>query len=154
MSDKKRSRYNRIRVQLKDLFGKNDDLLSRMATINSVLYHKMDGFFWVGFYLLKDERLLVGPYQGPLACMELGRNKGVCWAGINNGEAVVVPDVHKFPGHIACDSRSNSEIVIPVKDPGNRIIAVLDIDSKLKDHFDTVDTEELQQIVAMLYDQV
>ena len=86
-----------------------------MATINAILYHKMDGFFWVGFYLLWNDRLLVGPYQGPLACLELPRDKGVCWAAINSGNSVVVHDVHEFPGHIACDSRSKSEIVIPVQ---------------------------------------
>lgn len=148
--EKKIGRYNRIQSQLKELLLKSDDLISRMATINSVLYHKMDGFFWVGFYLLKADKLLVGPYQGPVACLELPKNKGVCWEGINLGKPVVVPDVHEFPGHIACDSRSQSEIVIPVRDYSGKIIGVLDIDSKLKNNFDHTDAEQLEKIVALL----
>ncbi|HEX2394349.1 MAG TPA: GAF domain-containing protein, partial [Bacteroidales bacterium] len=115
MVNKKASRYQRIYMQINELLRTCDDIQSRMATVNALLYHKMDGFFWVGFYILKNGKLLVGPYQGPLACLELPVNTGVCWAGINSGKPVVVPDVHKFPGHIACDSRSKSEIVIPVK---------------------------------------
>jgi GAF domain-containing protein len=123
-----------------------------MATINALLYHKMDGFFWVGFYLLREGRLQVGPYQGPLACMELAANKGVCWEGINHGSTVLVPDVHAFPGHIACDSRSKSEIVLPVRDKNQMIIGVLDIDSNRLNHFDSTDDAELQIIVKMLFD--
>jgi GAF domain-containing protein len=110
----------------------------------------MDGFFWVGFYLLRDGKLLVGPYQGPLACIELPKNTGVCWAGINSGKTVVVPDVHKFPGHIACDSRSNSEIVVPVKDGNGKIIGVLDIDSRQAGNFDETDVEQLEKIADLL----
>jgi len=149
---KRSGRYTRIQAQLKELLGKSDNLLSRMATINAILYHKMDGFFWVGFYLLKDGRLLVGPYQGPVACLELPKNKGVCWEGINLGKSVIVPDVHQFPGHIACDSRSQSEIVIPVRDKDNTIIGVLDIDSDRKNYFDTLDAERLERIVNLLND--
>src|SRR5512135_3593773 len=100
MSDRKSGRYQRIQVQLGELLSPGGNMLSRMATINALLYHKMDGFFWVGFYLLENGRLTVGPYQGPLACIELPVNKGVCWSAINKGESVVVPDVHEFPGHI------------------------------------------------------
>ena len=149
---KRSGRYTRIQAQLKELLGKSDNLLSRMATINAILYHKMDGFFWVGFYLLKDGRLLVGPYQGPVACLELPKNKGVCWEGINLGKSVIVPDVHQFPGHIACDSRSQSEIVIPVRDKDNTIIGVLDIDSDRKNNFDTLDAARLERIVNLLND--
>jgi len=150
MSEKKRARYQRIQHQIKDLVEKNEDLISRMATINALLYHKMPGFFWVGFYLLKNNKLVVGPYQGPLACLELPANKGVCWEGINAGRTVLVPDVHEFPGHIACDSRSKSEIVIPVRNSSNVIIGVLDIDSNLINNFDGVDAEELEKIIALL----
>jgi len=151
MADKKESRYQRIYIQIQDLFEKNNDFTARLATVNAILYHKMDGFFWVGFYLLKDGRLLVGPYQGPLACTELADGKGVCWAGINRGSPVVVPDVHAFPGHIACDSRSKSEIVIPITDPNGTIIGVLDIDSDRKENFDEVDTEYLKKITDLLF---
>src|SRR5512145_2736271 len=134
MIHKKQGRYIRIQKQLEALLLNKNDFLSRMSTVNAVLYHKMDGFFWVGFYLLKGDRLLVGPYQGPLACLELAKNKGVCWEAINRKQPMVVPDVHKFPGHIACDARSKSEIVIPLKDLNNDIIGVLDIDSNKLDN--------------------
>jgi L-methionine (R)-S-oxide reductase len=150
MNDKKSSRYIRLEKQIADLFVKNKDIDARMATINAVLYHKMDGFFWVGFYLLKEGHLLVGPYQGPLACLELEKDKGVCWAGINQNQTIVVEDVHQFPGHIACDSRSKSEIVVPVRNPYNKVIGVLDIDSSLLANFDNTDALHLEKIVDLL----
>jgi L-methionine (R)-S-oxide reductase len=152
MNNKKSSRYTRLEKQITELFIKTQDMDARMATINAVLYHKMDGFFWVGFYLLKEGRLMVGPYQGPLACLELEKNKGVCWAGINQDQTIVVEDVHRFPGHIACDSRSKSEIVVPVKNPDNKIIGVLDIDSSLLANFDKTDAVHLENIVRSLFD--
>ena len=152
MVEKKSGRYIRIQAQLKELFAECNDLMARMATINAVLYHKMDGFFWVGFYLLKDGKLLAGSYQGPLACMELPKDQGVCWYGINHGKTVVVPDVHEFPGHIACDSRSKSEIVIPIRNKDKITTGVLDIDSNLINNFDSVDAEQLEKIVALLAD--
>jgi len=150
MTSKKSSRYIRIQKQLLELFLENEDLQARMATVNALLYHKMDGFFWVGFYLLKHGRLMAGPYQGPLACLELPLNKGVCWDSINLGKPIVVPDVHEYPGHIACDSRSNSEIVIPVRNISHSITGVLDIDSNLKNNFDEEDAEHLMKIVNLL----
>jgi L-methionine (R)-S-oxide reductase len=152
MTDKKSSRYLRLEKQITELFRKNQDMDARMATINAVLYHKMDGFFWVGFYLLKEGRLIVGPYQGPLACLELEKDKGVCWTGINQDQTIVVEDVHRFPGHIACDSRSKSEIVVPVKNRENRLIGVLDIDSSLLSNFDSTDALHLENIVKKLFD--
>lgn len=148
--DKKLGRYLRIRAQLQELLTKSDDLLSQMATINALLYHKVDGFFWVGFYLLNNGRLLVGPYQGPVACLELPKDKGVCWEGINQGRPILVADVHQFPGHIACDPRSRSEIVIPVRNRHQTIIGVLDIDSNRVDNFDHTDAEQLTAIVKLL----
>lgn len=152
MNTKKISRYTRLEKQITELFQKNRDMDARMATINAVLYHKMDGFFWVGFYLLKEGRLIVGPYQGPLACLELEKDKGVCWAGINQNQPVVVQDVHQFPGHIACDSRSKSEIVIPVRNRDNKVTGVLDIDSNLLSNFDNTDAIHLERIVQLLFD--
>jgi GAF domain-containing protein len=152
MNDKKSSRYTRLEKQITDLFRKNADMDARMATINAILYHKMDGFFWVGFYLLKEGRLVVGPYQGPLACLELEKDKGVCWAGINQHQTIVVQDVHQFPGHIACDSRSRSEIVIPLRNGDNKITGVLDIDSNLLSNFDDTDAIRLEKIVKKLYE--
>jgi L-methionine (R)-S-oxide reductase len=117
MDDKKKSgRYHRIYTQLDALLKKSSDPIARMATVCAVLHHKMDYFFWTGFYLLKSGELIVGPYQGPVACQILEVNKGVCWAAVNGKEAVIVPDVHLFPDHIACDSRSQSEIVLPLYD--------------------------------------
>ena len=121
-----------------------------MATIVALLHHKMKGIFWTGFYLLDDGELIVGPYQGPLACILLKKDTGVCWAGINRGETVIVPDVHKFPGHIACDSRSNSEIVVPLRDRSGNIIGVLDVDSTEFNTFDEVDAEWLEKILTLV----
>jgi L-methionine (R)-S-oxide reductase len=151
MNSKKNGRYLRIYAQLKKLMEKSADPLTRMVTINAVLYHKMESFSWVGFYLLKDGQLIVGPYQGPLACLVLERNKGVCWAGIKAQKTIIVPDVHSFPGHIACDSRSRSEIVVPLINRQGRITGVLDIDSRLKNNFDTTDGQELEKICNLIY---
>ncbi len=152
MKAKKSSRYVRIHNQIRELFLKNKDLHARMATMNALLYHKMDGFFWVGFYLLRAGKLIVGPYQGPLACMELAKDKGVCWAGVNQRLTIVVPDINEFPDHIACDSRSRSEIVVPVIDNDNTILGVLDIDSTELGNFDETDATELERIVALLFE--
>ena len=147
---KKRGRYNRIYDQLSVLMTATEDLVSRMATVAAILHHKMDGFFWTGFYLLRDGNLLVGPYQGPVACQVLAKDTGVCWWGISQGKTIIVPDVEQFPGHIACDSRSRSEIVVPVRDKKGQIIAVLDVDSKLLDQFDETDAAGLEKIIGLI----
>lgn len=149
-TDKKAGRYDRIFEQLKELLTATGNPISRMATIAAVLHHKMDGFFWTGFYLLNESELLVGPYQGPAACQVLERNKGVCWSGINRNQAIIVPDVAKFPGHIACDSRSRSEIVIPIRDETGIVFGVLDVDSRDTDWFDEVDARGLERILSLL----
>jgi L-methionine (R)-S-oxide reductase len=152
MMDKKKKagRYQRMYIQLVELLKKSDHPLSHMVTILAVLHHKMEYFFWTGFYLLQDEKLLVGPYQGSVACQELAKNKGVCWAGINQKKTIVVEDVHNFPDHIACDSRSNSEIVVPLRNKNGQIIGVLDVDSKEKNSFDEIDAEWLEKIVELI----
>ncbi len=122
-----------------------------MATINAVLYHKMETFFWCGFYLKQGDKLQVGPYQGALACINLTKNTGVCQAAINQQKVLNVPDVETFPGHIACDSRAKSEIVIPLKNRDNEIVGVLDVDSKDHDSFDEVDATELEKIVRLVF---
>jgi len=115
MQDKKKEeRYARIHLQLEALLVKTKDPLARMASVCAVLHHKMDYYFWTGFYLFKSDKLVVGPYQGPVACQELEKDKGVCWAALNKGAPVLVKDVHAFPGHVSCDSRSKSEITLPV----------------------------------------
>jgi GAF domain-containing protein len=145
------ARYGRIREQLAELTALVADPVARMATLAAVLHHKHPHFFWTGFYLLAGDELVVGPYQGPLACLRLARGAGVCWAGVNTGAPVVVPDVHKFPGHIACDSRSVSEIVVPLRDAEGTIRGVLDVDSTEPAAFDELDAEELGEIVGLVY---
>jgi L-methionine (R)-S-oxide reductase len=147
---KKQGRYARMKVQLDGLLTKTDDPVARMATISAILYHKMDYFFWCGFYRVQDEKLIVGPYQGPAACQVL-EGRGVCLSAVQQGKSVIVPDVEKFPGHIACDSRSKSEIVIPVRNAEGRVIAVLDIDSKELDSFDDTDRFNLEKIVEQIF---
>ena len=150
---KKRSRYQRLYKQLKELFKEQQNPVARMATVAALLHHKIDYYFWTGFYLLDQGKLIVGPYQGPVACIKLKKDTGVCWAGINTEKAVIVPDVHQFPDHIACDSRSSSEIVLPIRDPEGRIVGVLDVDSRELDSFDEVDAEELEQILSLIFEK-
>lgn len=144
-------RYRRLHEQLAGLFAKTEDPVARMATACAVLHHKQPHFFWTGFYRLQDGRLVVGPYQGPLACSVLPGPDGVCWAAARSGESVLVPDVHAFPGHVACDARSRSELVVPVRDAGGAVVAVLDVDSDRPAAFSPVDREGLEAIVALLY---
>lgn len=147
---KKKGRYDRLYSQLEALLHKSDNPISHMATIVAVLHHKMEYFFWTGFYLLQDDKLQVGPYQGPVACQELEKNKGVCWASVQQKRTIVVPDVHQFPGHIACDSRSLSEIVIPIYNKEGAIWGVLDVDSKDLNVFDETDALGLNTIMELL----
>ncbi|MFA8299128.1 MAG: GAF domain-containing protein [Hyphomicrobiales bacterium] len=150
--EKKKKRYIRLRDQIKQLMSRCEDRDARMATISAVLYHKMDCFFWTGFYLLtQDNELVVKSYQGPVACMQLAKEKGVCWAGVLENRTIVVDDVCAFPGHIACDSRSKSEIVVPVRDTSGKVIGVLDVDSKELSSFDNIDQEYLEEIVKLIY---
>ncbi len=143
-------RYARIADQIAELYLKTDDPLARMATAVAVLHHKMPHFFWTGFYLLSDDVLLVGPYQGPLACAVLERPEGVCWASIEQAETLVVPDVHAFPGHVACDARSQSEIVVPLRDAAGGVVGVLDVDSSEPDAFGEADRAGLERITDMI----
>ena len=150
-NSKKVGRYERIITQLEGLLTKTSDINSRMATISAVLHNKMDGFFWTGFYFLTDGELRVRLYQGPVACQILKKDTGVCWAGINQKKTIVVANVHDFPDHIACDTRSLSEIVVPVHDKSGTIVGVLDIDSKEPGTFDENDQLFLEKITGMIY---
>ncbi|MFA6125672.1 MAG: GAF domain-containing protein [Bacteroidales bacterium] len=129
---------------------KSTDRQARMATVCAVLHHKMPPFFWTGFYILQNSRLIVSTYQGPVACMELTKGQGVCWAVVQARQTIIVPDVHQFEGHIACDSRSKSEIVIPFFDSGGEILGVLDIDSESINTFDEIDAEWLEKIIGLI----
>ncbi len=148
-------RYERIVQQLEELFltgpKATDDPIARMASIAALLHHKMSHFFWTGFYRREGDLLVVGPYQGPLACAVLPGPKGVCWSSVMGGESIVVPDVHAFDGHVACDSRSQSEVVIPVREPAGNIVAILDVDSDQPDAFSATDRLGLEKIVDLIY---
>jgi L-methionine (R)-S-oxide reductase len=148
---KKEGRYGRVYKQLSELVLKSNNTSARMATIIAVLHHKMDYYFWTGFYLIDDGKMTVNTYQGPVACQILGKDKGVCWAAYNKKETVVVEDVHSFPDHIACDSRSNSEIVVPFKNACGEIIGVLDVDSSEKSSFSEIDARWLEKILELIY---
>ncbi len=133
---RKAERYKRVSEQLQKLFTKTPDTIARMATVCALLQGKFDYYFWCGFYRIIDGQLTVSPYQGPLACLVLEKDKGVCWAAANQNKTIIVPNVHEFPGHIACDSRSNSEVVVPLHNEKGQVVAVLDVDSKDFNAFD------------------
>jgi GAF domain-containing protein len=146
----KAERYQRILIQLEELFTRTRDLDARMATAAAILHHKIPQTLWTGFYSLKDGELLVKMYQGPLACQVLKKNTGVCWTAIIQQKTIIVPDVVLFDGHIACDPRSKSEIVVPLRDQSGQITGVLDIDCKVLNGFDETDGEFLGKIVGLL----
>ena len=149
MDEQRAARYERIYEQLRGLIeGKSPDLTAAMATICAVLHAKMPHHFWTGFYFVAGGRLQVGPYQGSVACQVL-EGQGVCLESFRTREPVIVPDVEAFPGHITCDARSKSEIVLPVLKDGE-IIAVLDVDSDKPDQFSEADVEPLQKILSLL----
>ncbi len=147
---RKAERYKRVIRQIEELIKKTSDPLAKMSTIIAILHNKFDYFFWTGFYRLVDGELTVCCYQGSVACLILSKHTGVCWAAIDQKKTQIIPDVHKFPEHIACDSRSASEIVIPVYND-IEIVAVLDVDSKKTDSFDEVDAKYLEKIVEIIY---
>lgn len=142
-------RYARIHAQLADLIvDKSPNLTAAMATICAVLHAKMTHHSWTGFYLVAGDELHVGPYQGPVACQVL-RGEGVCITCLRTARPVVVPDVHQFPGHVACDPRSRSEIALPVI-AGGRVVAVFDADSHEPAQFSAADVAPLARILALL----
>jgi GAF domain-containing protein len=147
----KRKRYQRIYEQYTELLAKTTNSFARMATLSALLHHKLENLSWTGFYHLVEGELTVLSYQGPVACQTLKAHTGVCWTAIDEKKTIIVPNVHQFPGHIACDSRTNSEIVIPVYDRNNEIVAVLDIDSFEYNTFDEIDREELEQLCSLIY---
>ncbi len=153
MGDSKRDRYLRIRRQLAEELGKSDDPVARMATIAALLHHKQPRFSWTGFYRrVENDDLVVGPYQGALACQVLPAGQGVCGAVVERGQPVIVPDVREHPGHIACDARSRSEIVVPFRDERGAVAGVLDVDSTQLAAFDELDAEHLEAIAAWVHE--
>jgi GAF domain-containing protein len=123
-------------------------MITKMSTINSILRSYFPSYFWVGFYIVHNSSLVVGPYQGTLGCLHIPFSKGVCGRAARTGQTQIVEDVHKDPEHVACDSRSNSEIVVPVFDAKKRLIAVFDIDSTEFASFDEIDKMYLEQIIS------
>lgn len=154
----KADQYESLLPQLDALVSGETDLIANMANVVAAI-HQTFHFWWTGFYLVKEKdkspitndqsqitnELVLGPFQGPIACTRIPFGKGVCGTAWKNGETLIVPDVHQFPGHIACSSESNSEIVVPIRHNG-KIIAVLDIDSKDYNTFDAIDRQYLEQI--------
>ena len=146
----RRDRFKRIVKQLEELITKTDDRAAHCATTAALLHHKVPGVSWTGFYFLKDGELVVDAYQGPVACLVLERHVGVCWAAIDSDQTQIIHDVHAFPGHIPCDDRSRSEVVVPIHDAAGRPIGVLDIDSHKEGHFDEIDGEGYEMVVTLL----
>lgn len=141
--------YQSLLPQIESLVAGESDAIANMANVAAAL-HEAFGFWWIGFYRVVGQQLVLGPFQGPIACTRIPFEKGVCGTAWQRAETVIVPNVHDFPGHIACSSASNSEIVIPVI-RNNQVIAVLDIDSTDFNTFDETDQFYLEQIAAMLF---
>ena len=141
--------YDAIASIWRDEGGASLDEIALMATINSVLAHRFDSYFWTGFYRVCGDRLIVGPYIGTVGCLQIEFGRGVCGTAAQKRETLVVPDVHQFPGHIACDPSSKSEIVVPVFGADGALIAVLDVDSDRLDAFDEEDRAGLERIVGL-----
>ncbi|MBQ6560062.1 MAG: GAF domain-containing protein [Erysipelotrichaceae bacterium] len=132
---------------------KTEYLLSFLCNVTALINESLEDLNWAGFYFVKDDKLILGPFQGKVACVEIAKGKGVCGTAWAKDETILVPDVHRFPGHIACDSASNSEIVIPIhKD--HEVIAVLDIDSPLYERFKEEDKEGLEKIVSVIEEAI
>lgn len=149
MTMNKDEKYALLSEQISALIAGETDQVAVMANVAAAIHHEM-GFFWTGFYCVKNNELVLGPFQGPVACMHIPYGKGVCGTAWKEATTQVVPDVELFPGHIACSSLSRSEIVVPVFSEGGDVKAVLDIDSKDLATFDDVDRKWLEKICAKL----
>lgn len=147
-------RYAEVEAEILAVLDGEPNLTARMATVASMLADAFPAFFWTGFYVVdaaKGDELVVGPYQGTLGCLRIPFGRGVCGAAAKTRQTQVVEDVDAFPGHIACDSRSASEIVVPVLDASGALIAVLDVDATEKAAFDAVDAEALERLMARVF---
>jgi GAF domain-containing protein len=142
----KEQKYQAILPQIHELISHESDLIANFANISAAL-KSVFGFFWVGFYMVKDNELVLGPFQGDVACTRIAKGKGVCGTSWQEQKTIIVPDVNLFPGHIACSALSKSEIVLPVFNSQNQIFAVLDIDSSAFNDFDEVDQKYLEQML-------
>ena len=144
----KEQKYELLYRQAEAMLSGEEDVIANMANLAAMI-HQTFGFWWTGFYRVVGEELVLGPFQGPIACMRIAYGRGVCGTAWQRGTTVVVPDVEQFPGHIACSSLSRSEIVVPIYN-GDRVVAVLDIDSEHLATFDGIDREWLERIVQLL----
>jgi L-methionine (R)-S-oxide reductase len=149
--DEKRSRYEGVAGDVERVLDGETDLIASMSTVASLLHAAFPHFSWTGFYRrVGPAELLIGPYQGSLGCVRIPFERGVCGAAARERRSIVVPDVDRFPGHIACDPDSRSEVVVPVFDADGELIAVLDVDSRTPGAFDEIDRQGLERIVALL----
>lgn len=149
----KAGRYEQLIPQIKALFADETDLIANLANVCAALKYSMDGFFWVGFYFVKGSELILGPFQGPVACTRIKIPQGVCGACAEKKETIIVEDVNKFPGHIACSSRSKSEIVVPIFKDGD-VFGVLDVDSDEYDKFDETDKKYLEELCRIIENKI
>ena len=147
-SGTKEEQYTWLLPQIEGLLTGETDLVANMANVTAALKEQFN-FLWVGFYLVKNDELVLAPFQGPVACTRIKKGRGVCGTSWLQNETLIVPDVEKFPGHIACSSLSRSEIVIPIVKHGE-VIGVLDVDSKDLDTFDGTDAKYLARIISMI----
>ncbi len=150
----KAARYAEVEAEILAVLDGEPDRVARMATVSSMLADAFPAFFWTGFYVVdpaRGDELVVGPYQGTLGCLRIPFGRGVCGAAAAERRTQIVEDVHAFPGHIACDSRSASEIVVPVLDVSGDLIAVLDVDATEKAAFDAVDAEWLERLMTKVF---
>jgi L-methionine (R)-S-oxide reductase len=141
--------YPQIAVEISAILAGERDWLANLANVSAVLYHALPDLNWAGFYLLKEGQLVLGPFQGKPACVRIKLDRGVCGAAASTRRKIVVPDVHQFPGHIACDSASNSEVVIPLL-LGDRLLGVLDLDSPTIGRFTEEDARGLEAIASVV----
>jgi len=149
----KQQLYDRLATELSSLLGGERDLTANAANFTALIFHSLPELNWAGFYFARDGELVLGPFQGRPACVRIRIGQGVCGAGAAKCETVIVPDVHEFPGHIACDSASNSEIVVPLmKD--SRLLGVLDLDSPVRSRFDQEDARGLEVLLKILLSSV
>lgn len=144
----KAEQYESLIPQIKGLLMGEPDFIANLANISAALKEQFN-WLWVGFYLVKDDELVLGPFQGPVACTRIRKGKGVCGAAWEKGETIIVPDVEAFPGHIACSSASRSEIVLPLQSAG-QVVGVLDVDSALLNTFDETDARYLAEIISLI----
>lgn len=147
-STDKLEQYQSLVPQIEALLYGENDLIANQANACAALKEQFK-WFWVGFYMVKDDELVLGPFQGPVACTRIAKGKGVCGAAWEQGKTLIVPDVDAFPGHIACSSLSRSEVVVPIYHQG-KVIGVLDVDSENLDQFDQTDAKYLEQILQLL----